>query len=91
MVKQGVNKLRVIALAGLAVFALASAPAKAHQDYNYVAPLAAIIAIGALVHHGHHRHYGHYRPQAHYYHPRHRHSDSHGRYQGPKRKHYQRW
>ena len=65
MVKQGVNKIRLVATAGLVMFALASNPAKANHDHNYVAPLAAFIAFSALIHHDHKRHYGGHSHQGH--------------------------
>ena len=94
MVKQGVNKIRVLAVAGLVAVTFASAPAKAHHDHGIVAPMAALIVLGAMVHHSNHSNYrrydNHYRPHHNHNHHR-RHSDSHGGYHNPKRNHHKRW
>ena len=69
--------------AGLAMASLAT-PASAHHDSASLAPLAAFIAFGALLHHQRHdshRHYYYHAPR-HYHKPR-RHSHSHGGYAGP--------
>lgn len=93
MFKTGVKKIRIVAAASLLGLAGMSLPASAHHGHNYVVPLAAAIAFGALIHHGHHRHHYHY----HHHHRRHhgyrhhrhhrRHSYSHGGYH----KHHRRW
>jgi len=103
MVKQGVNKVRVMAASSLVVLALASAPANANHGHNYVAPLAAFIALNALFHHNHYRghgsghrqRYGHGYGHGHghgYGHRKHRrHSHSHGGYHKPRKKHREHW
>ena len=94
MSKQGINKFRVMAAVGLVVAALASAPAQAHHETNYVAPLAAFIAFSALYHHSHHnrhRYYGHGGHGGHYGHRPRRHSHSHDGYHKPRRKHGHKW
>jgi hypothetical protein len=97
MVKQGVNKIRVLAVAGLVAVSFASAPAKAHHDHGIVAPMAALIVLGAMVHHSNHGNHGNYRRYDNHYRPHHnhnhhrRHSDSHGGYHNPKRNHHKRW
>lgn len=92
MVKQGVNKIRILAVASLVAVALVSAPAKANHDHSIAGPVAALILLGAMVHHGHHRNYNnHYRPHhSHNHHRRHGHSYSHGGYHNRKRNHYKR-
>jgi len=91
MAKQGVNKIRVLAVASLVAVALVSAPAKANHDHSIVGPVAALIVLGAMVHHSNYRHYdNHYRPHHNHNHHR-RHSHSHGRYHNPKRNHHKRW
>ncbi len=93
MIKSGVNRMRVMAVAGMLVLASASLPASASHDQDFIAPLAAFIAITALAqhdHYGHYHHHGHYRHQ---YRPQHRHSHSHGGYGygGPRPKHHRNW
>ena len=96
MSNKGVKKIRLMAAAGLVTAALVSAPASAHHGgHNYVAPLAAFIALNALFHHHHyryhhHRHYGHRHHRHHRPHHR-KHSHSHGGYHGPRHKHHRRW
>ena len=84
MLKQGLNKFRVVAGGSLLVLALASAPASAHHDYSIVGPAVAFIALGALFHHGHHSHNGYgghnYGHQRRHYKPYRRHSRSYGGY-----------
>lgn len=86
MLLQGVNKIRIIAVASLLTLASTSAPVKAHHGHDYVAPLAAFIAFGALLHHSHHRHHyhryhghGHGHGHGHSYKHKRRHSHSSGR------------
>ena len=95
MISKGVNKIGLMAAAGLLTFALASAPANAHHDGpNYIAPLAAFIALNAFIHHNHHghshrRHYGHHRP--HYRKHHRKHSHSHGGYHAPRHRRHNHW
>jgi len=89
------NKLGLIAAGSVLVLALASTPAKAHDDYSIVGPAVAFITLGALLHHSHYSHHGHYghhyrRHQPHYKRHR-RHSYSHGGYRKPRHKHYDRY
>lgn len=70
--------------------ASAAAPVSADHDSPNLAPLAAFIAFGALLHHGRHhvhRHYHHYRHAPRYDHPPRRHAHSYGGYSRPG-KHY---
>ena len=92
MLEAGVKKIRIVAAASLLGLAGMSLPVSAHHGHNYVAPLAAAIVFGALIHHGHHRHYynhHHYRHRGYHRHHRHhrRHSHSHGGYH----KHHRKW
>lgn len=82
MIKQRVVKVRIIAAASLLALASLSAPARADHGHDYVAPLAAFIAFGALLHHSHHRH--HYRQHRYYGHG---HGHGHGHGYGHKRRH----
>lgn len=88
MSNKGVTKIRLLAATGLVTAALVSAPANAHQEHNYIAPLAAFITLNALFHHQHYRRH-HYRHHGHHGHhqPHYRkHSHSHGGYGGPRHK-----
>ena len=75
MFYSGVQKIRFAALAGLVAMSVASLPAKADHGHNVVAPLAAFIALNALIHH---RHHGHYRGHRHYRHYGHGHGHGKG-------------
>ena len=89
----GVKRIiKMAALTGvMAVTAVGSAPARASHDHDIIGPVAAFIALGALLHHGHHRrhehrgYHGHYQ-QHHRHHRRHSYSHGHGGYraQGPR-------
>jgi len=97
MMKQGVKTVRVAVAAGLLTTALAMAPARASHGNDYIAPLAAFITLGAILHHSQHghRHYGgqHYYHRPHHGHHGHhgRHSHSHGGYYQPRHKRHQNW
>ena len=97
MINPGKNKIRVLAAAALVALAVSSAPAKASHDSDIIAPLVAIIAIGALAQQHHHVHYrygyqSHYRPHyGSHYRPYGRHSHSHGGYREPRYKHHRNW
>jgi hypothetical protein len=83
-----------MAATSLVVFALASAPAGAHGGHNIVAPLAAFIAFGALMHHNHDHHYGYKRRHhghGHGHGHHRRHSYSHGGYHKPRHKRHKHW
>ena len=97
MISRAINGFYPAAAAGVLLLALAfaSVPAKAHHDADIVAPLAAFIAFGALLHHGHHhRHHRHghhgygHRP---HHRPYRRHSHSHGGYYNPPHKRHRNW
>lgn len=89
----GVNKIRIMAAAGLIALAVSSAPAKASHGHDYIAPLAAFVAIGALANFHHHGHYSHhYRPHYRPHYRQHRrHSHSHGGYGAPRHKQHRNW
>jgi hypothetical protein len=76
MMMRNSKKLGIGLAAGLLVFSLASAPAQADHGHDVVAPAAALIALGWVLHHGHDRHYHYYKHQRHYKH--HRHPGHHG-------------
>jgi hypothetical protein len=101
MINPGTNKIRALAAAALVALAVTSAPAKASHESDIIAPLAAIVVLGALVNHQHHGYYRYsyqsrYRPYygSHYgshYEPYRRHSHSHGGYREPHYKHHRNW
>ena len=96
MASRVIHRVRPALIAATLVLALASvsAPARAHHGADYIAPLAAFIAFGALAHHSHHHHYRHryyghgHRP---HYRPYRRHSHSHGGYYKPHHKRHRNW
>jgi len=60
------NKFTVVAATVLLTLMLTIAPARAHHDHDFVAPLIAGFALGALVNYDHSsRHYYHYQHQRH--------------------------
>ena len=83
------NKFTVVAAAGLLTLTLTITPARAHHDHDFVAPLIAGFALGALVNYDRgSRHYYHYRYQRHgHYSQKRRHSSSHVGYHKPRHKH----
>ena len=100
MVTRKSIKLAIGLAAGLLVFSLSSAPARADHGHDAVAPAAAFIALGWMLHHGHHGHHRHYQYYKRYRHHGHRghksrygghykhqrkHSHSHGGYHKQKR------
>ena len=46
--------------AGLLVISLSGAPAQAHDAHDVIAPAAAFVALGWMLHHGHHGHHRRY-------------------------------
>ena len=80
MIIPGLNKFRILAAAALLALAAASTPAKASHDSDIIVPLAAFIAIGALVNSQQHSYYR-YSYRSHYgppYHGSHYGSHYHG-------------
>jgi hypothetical protein len=64
--KSNRNKLLLMAVSGLMILMLASAPARADHDQNVVAPLVVGFALGALVNYGQSsHHYYRYQYQRH--------------------------
>jgi uncharacterized protein YgiB involved in biofilm formation len=84
------NKFTVVAATVLLTLMLTIAPARAHHDHDFVAPLIAGFVLGALVNYDHSsRHYYHYQHQRHgHYRQGSGHRSGHG-YSHGYRKHYQ--
>ena len=78
------SRFRGLLLGSVLAVATAMSPAQAHHNHgaDIVVPLAALIAFGAIYHHGHHRHSTH----RHYYRSYKRHGHRHGHSHKPKRR-----
>jgi hypothetical protein len=100
MVTRKSIKLGTGLAAGLLMLGLSTTPARADHGHDVVAPAAAFLALGWMLHHGHHGHHRHYeyykhhRKHGHSSHKRHhrghyrhqrKHSHSHGGYHRQKR------
>ena len=68
--------------AGLLVISLSGAPAQAHDAHDVIAPAAAFVALGWMLHHGHHGHHRHYQYYKRYRHGHHGHHGHKKRYGG---------
>lgn len=75
--------------AGLLLLSLAATPAQAHDARDVIAPAAAFIALGWMLHQGHHGHHRHYEVYKRYRHHGHGHHGHKGRYGGHYRHHRQ--